>query len=327
MKPNNIVFDWLSASQRRGLSLYLSSGAGIPDFFTNFSEIGSISSINVLQNAIVAPSYNRSNSSAWDLVAQEASILRERFKDIENIHLFEIAEAIQGATFPVTFEFFEHGNLASYTTISSGLLGNKLVLESLRQSLSSDSKKLALNHFEVECEWSTFEGPVQTVLDQNKPGLPIFLLVNSRLGNSPNPRQLLKNIYDSMPFGSYLIVGQSLNRNLNEDSIARDYQEVVDRPDCFMGNKEVGSLISPNSKIKMTWDETSEYRQALAKIKIEDDVFVEDVFIAAGTEISLFSSKRFGLSQIISMFEDLNFQIIDLVLGYNQPSSLFLLRK
>lgn len=327
MQPKNVIFDWLTTSQRRGLSLYLSGGVGIPDFFTNFSDVGTKSSVNVLENSIIASSYNRSNFNAWDLITQEASILRERFKDVENIHLFEVAEAIQGATFPLTLEFFEHGNLASYTTVSSGLLANKMVLNSLKQSLQPTKNSFSLNHFEVECEWQSFEGPVQTVLDRNKPGLPIFLLINSRLGNSPNPRQLLKNIYDSMPHGSYLIVGQTLHRHLNEDGVTRDYQEMVDKPNLFMGNKEVASKISPNAKIEIKWQETGEFHEASAVIKNETAVIVEDVLLEAGQEISLFSSKRFLLSQIIGMFEDLDFQIADLVLGYKQPSSLFLLKK
>jgi len=327
MQPKNVTFDWLSDSQRRGLSLYLSSGVGIPDFFTNFSDVGTKSSINVLQNSIIATSYNRSNFNAWDLITQEASILRERFKDVENIHLFEVAESIQGATFPLAVEFFEHGNLASYTTISSGLLANKSVLSSLKNSLIPQVKPISYNHFEVECEWQSFEGAVQTTLDRNEPGLPIFLLINSRLGNSPNPKQLLKNVYDSMPYGSYLVLGQTLHRNLNEDDVARDYQAMVDRQDCFMGNKEVANLISPESKIQIKWRESGEFNEAVAVIKNHAAVSVEDVLIEANQELSLFSSKRFVLSQIIGMFEELDFQIVDLVLGYKQPSSLFLLKK
>jgi|GEM_PF-6627048 len=327
MQPKNVTFDWLTAAQRAGLSQYLASGVGIPDFFTNFSEVGIKSSVNVLQNSIIATSYNRSNFNAWDLVTQEASILRERFKEVENIHLFEVAEAIQGATFPLALEFFEHGNLSSYTTISSGLYANQSVINSLKQSLIPQTKPISYNHFEVECEWQSFEGAVQTTLDRNEPGLPIFLLINSRLGNSPNPRQLLKNIYDSMPYGAYLVLGQTLQKNLNEDDVVRDYQNMVDRNDCFMGNKEVSNLISPDSKIRIKWNEKDLYPEAVAVIQNQAPVFVEGVLLQENQEISLFSSKRFVLSQIISMFEELDFQIVDLVLGYKQPSSLFLLKK
>lgn len=327
MQVKNVTFDWLTTSQRRGLSLYLGNGVGIPDFFTNFSDAGTKSSVNVLENSIIASSYNRSNFSGWDLVTQEASILRERFKDIENIHLFEVAEAIDGAALPLTLEFFEQGNLSSYTTISSGLLGNKLVLQSLKQLLLEKQQPISYNHFEVECEWRSFEGPVQTILDTNPNGIPIFMLMNSRLGNSPNPKNLLKNIYDSMPYGSYLVVVQTLHRHLNEDSVVRDYQGISDRPDCFMGNKEVAELITQNAKIQMKWRESGEFHEAFATIQNQAHVMVEGVEIEAGQEISIFSSKRFILSQIIGMFESLDFQIVDLVLGYKQPSSLFLLKK
>jgi hypothetical protein len=300
----------------------------IPVLITNHSKY-SLQSFNGFNHQKFA-GLNTGNSISSDLrlIMNEAEIISYRFRHSDKINLFQFSGFVFYANFPLIINFLQNRNLNSFTTISDCRPSNLESFENLKKYCSFHKYKLPLlEEIFVEPDWTIFKEEVNKTIKKVGNGTNIFSLSSSWLGNYSDPQNLLTNIYNSIPNNGYLIIVQYLYRGLNENQVVSEYDNIFQKPDCFLATKEIADLISQSNEFSFDWNDDPQNPGIIGRLKLNSDVEIEGVEFLKNQRIQLFTSKRFKLGHLINILEDLKFTILDITNDEKRPGAMFLLQK
>ncbi len=323
-----VTFDWLTDQQRQKIAESLYKNKEIPVLITNHSKHSLESFKKFNEQKFIGLNTGTTISSDLRLVVNEAEIISYRFRHSHKVNLFELLSYTFYASFPFVIKFLQNRNLNSFTTVSDSLASNLESFNNVKNYCANNKYKLpTLQEIFVEPDWFSFKNEVNQIIKKVGDGTNIFLLSSSCLGNYSDPKNLLTNIYNSIPENSYLIIVQNLYRGLNENDIVNDYTNIYKKSEHFLATKEIANLISDSNEFSFKWSDNPQEPGVSSSLRIKYDVEIEGVEFNKGDNIQLFTSKRFKLGNLISTLEDLNFKILDITNDENRPGSMFLVQK
>jgi Histidine-specific methyltransferase, SAM-dependent len=253
-----------------------------------------------------------------------------RMLDYNKYVLFDLAETNGLSSLPFVHQLLiEEDRLARYVPVTPNPLLNRFAISNLEQYISTvrlpEKRSLQSEYVNVDLELYNFADEalyIEKQVQEEDTG-SLFLLLNSRLGNSTNPRRMLKNIYDSMSSNQYLIVLQRIYRDNIEDMIVSDYRRVLN--DAVLGIEEIAPLLSPDFNTFVRWDE--QISGVKVGITSNTDSQFEEVSIKRHEEITFFRSVSFLEEELRNLFKTTGFTIRHIVYDDCMDHGLFLLRK
>lgn len=258
--------------------------------------------------------------------------MSKKFEEFSRVNLIEVAEPFGDGALPLLLDAFDKKKLGSYIAVSPDKGINDAAIGFLKR-IGMDFYGKLQTHADVvvEVESNTFGIQIRDALGSSYDSttVNVFTLMNSRLGNSPDPRLMLKNIYDSMETGDYFALQQGIYRSGSEERLVRDYTTLFSTPNVFVGAKEIGSSLSPEqdkqSMFRVYWDE--DFSGVKAYVTPDRDVSFLNVDLKAGEKIDLFRSKRFQETELKNILKLTGFKIEGVFFDSDEDNALYILKK
>lgn len=254
-----------------------------------------------------------------------ASIARRT--NSHKINLFDIAETTGESILPLIYDLIEEDLLYQYIPVTCSYALNEVAIERLTLfCLNARLPVLKHDAIVAEPEISDFRPLViDSILDSPDTTHNVFLLNNSRLGNSLEPIKMLSNIYRSMDQGDNLMIVQGIYRSGVEATLLADYRSMFSDPVYMQNDIEMAAQISQETDFQVTWDST--ISGVKLSFKTVADTKFAGVDLTSGEEITLFRSVRFQENTLRQMFREVGFKILDIAYDDEMDNALFFLEK
>ena len=309
------------------IATHLAIHSEIPDFLYWYSD-KIVESFGAFSEKRLVPT--DSNSHIFNekgLFSREISPLRTRLDRFTKINVFEISEVIADTCLPLIFELAENRKLGYYVPVSGQAKLNEMARDRILDLNEQCNFKIQSQIITVEPELFSFKAQINDVVrNQNTNFANLFVLAGSRLGNSINPKQYLKNIYDSMSEGDYFSILQAIYSPGNEADIVLDYEEImIDQSNSGLDDL-LDETVFPSKKMYFKWDE-EKVNGVRVYSKADKDGEIFGTEIKEGQEITRFRSTRFPEMVLRKMFKEIGFKIIDISFDEHENYALFFLEK
>lgn len=321
---------WLTPTLATHATQSIVDNGTIPDFITYYSPFAA-SSLRNIQEVEIIPENSMTLYKQKGLQTREAEMIRRRLYRFNNINLIDLAETTGDSPLPFILETLESEQLDKYMVVTANPAINEMAANRLKGFVMNSGRmpKFEARQFVCEIELNPFDHLIAEALkdDDYNSTANLYLLMNSRLGNSSNPEKFLTNIYRSMQSGDYIAIAQALYKSGTEDDIAKDYMNLVSRPDCFMGLKSLGAILDPEGEIETYWSETEEFTGVRIGININRVGVFNGLDLAQNDSISLMQTARFKPESLLQLVQRVGFNIIEISMDEDEENAIFFLVK
>jgi len=264
-------------------------------------------------------------SESRKLLLQESIFVSYRLRKFSKINFFDLYEAGLTTSLKFTVPFLEEGRLNKYIMASSSESGNQKGLSAFKSFIFSKGFQSESSSFLANFNLQNHLADVVSLAPTDKDTVNLFFLGESVLGNHLRPQAMLKNIYNSMLSGDFLIISQDIYRDSREDLWVADYLNCL--AESFSISKELANTLSQGYPLKAVWEDKQGFRGVKIKTQIQKPVSFAGVDLKEGQIVDLFRSTRFLEAEIISMLTKLNFKMIEVVYGNDMNTAMFVVQK
>jgi uncharacterized SAM-dependent methyltransferase len=313
---------------------FLANHQEIPDLFGYYSPEIVSDYQNVYLKKMVPSDNNNIIHQELDLLDSGVESVKIRLNSYDNVNIFDLASTTGDSTLPLIFELLEQEKNVKYIPITANKLLNDFAQKNVLE-FSQQPQKNKLETADIRCELE-FHDCRSEVLDilkdvDNYTNANLFLLLDSRLGNSLSPFNFLTNIHKSMGQGDYLVLIQSIFRSGTEDMLVADFNNLASQTDSFRPTKDFSKMFSQDpSSTSMIWVEGKsklEVGSIQCKVKVDSDKTVFGVDFSAGDDVGIFRSSRFERYNLEKMIRSTGFKIMEISFDSNDDNALFFLKK
>lgn len=291
----------------------------IPEYVPNLSNLDESYTNKILADI------SSITSTEMNLLHQEIEIVYKRIVGYDKFNIYDVGFTTGISTLPFILELLQENALKRYIPVTANPYMNEHAINSLKaftlMSTLPEFKSTSILH---EPELAPFRENVQKTEQKDKTVVNLFVMMNSILGNYTNPKQVLRNIYESMGNGDYLSVVQGVYHSGSEDLLVKDYSIMLN---SMRDTQDIAKLLNPNAQFKVFWDDREGERGIKISFDIDEPVQLENSVFDTGQSITVLRSRRFGTQELERMFVDVGFTIQSISFDSTGNSSLFFVTK
>lgn len=262
-----------------------------------------------------------------ELVSAEAEFITRRLKGFKKVNFVNLGEEGFKDSLELMKPFLQENILNKYVMASRSDKLNHQWIEDAKLFASSYQAKFESYPFKANFDLQSYASTLKPLTGLGEDMTSLFFLPKSSLGKYFNPQRVIKNIYNSMNSGDYLIVSQDIYREGSESLWTGSYTEYLAPDKNLAVQKELAKDLSKDSKIQAVWEDKEDFKGIKLRIKIKDPVRFAKVSLKADQEVDIFRSAKFEESQLKNMFLETNFKIIETVYEKKADTILLILQK
>ncbi len=302
----------------------------LPDWIHYYHPNGSVSLAEIHERKLIPSSQNTLFYKENALLLDQAEYLIQRLEQYDKVNIFEIFEVSGISSLPFTVSLMETGQLNKYIPVTATNMHNQFAINKFKDStaLLPNASKISYDSVKLNIEIADFNSIVVDVTkteraNSNLKTANMFLLMNSYLGNSLYPNRILKNIYDSMLTGDYLVISQGIYADNMEDMLINDYRNILSKDGVMVSEKELAKNFTNNPNLEVMWDDSGENAGVRIGVRVEKDMDFFGINVIEGSLVKLFRSQRFLESNLKKMIHKAGFRLINVTYGDDMDSGLF----
>jgi uncharacterized SAM-dependent methyltransferase len=320
--------DWLNQNLIQQTIHYITTINQIPDYIGYYSPhiVKGLLSIN--EHKLLPSKSNRILHLEKELLHQSADRIALRFQNYSKINLLAVSEVSIEFAAPLLYEFAKTKSLSAYTSVTPNILLNDFNVKQVQEYLSDFKfENIALKKIQTEPELESCKNEIQNIEKELDLEINIFLVLGSRLGNSPDPQRMLKNIAKSMNPGDHLIILQGILNEYNKELLLNDYQEVLLEDIYKKNDDDIISRITSDFVKSVQWFNQNQFQGVELSIKLNNDEHFHSLSLSKGQEISIFRSIRFDPSQLEKMISGEDLSMINISYDTDKNFGLYIAKK
>lgn len=268
------------------------------------------------------------------LMFDEAAFIKQRIEENDVINVFDLAETSGTSSLPFVYELLADQNiLGTYVAGTLNSAANRMAVQNLQnfvlQARLMDPNKETFKAETLSRNFN-FEDASDIVADINTNNSSakfcnLFLLLNSCLGNSPDPKAMLRNIYKSMFNGDYLVVLQGIQVAGKESLLVSDYHNLYENPEGVSVSRDIARIFDPSGKLNVNWN--SDWNGVQISVTNRQPNTVFGVDLEENQEITLLRSMRFEDSYLKQTFEKIGFRVVSVTYDPGMNNGMYFLKK
>lgn len=322
------------------LARHVKSYNEIPDFFGYYSPQIVEDFSNVYSHKILPGDKNQILHTELSLLDKAAQLAVLKLKLFDHINIFDLASTTGDGCLPLILDLLIEEKTVNYTPVTSNIKLNRFAISKIKEMVLLEKLSgFSSDSVETELEVSDCQKEILKIKNKFDPqqSSNLFLLLDSRLGNSINPGVFLRNISNSMTSGDFLILVQSIFSPGRESYHLTDFQNLLNCPSTFEPTKEFAKLfMHPEERsidnILVQWyegDKETDFKtpRVICKVKNRRKSLFHELEIEADKEITIFRSTRFYRSYLESLILTSGLNIVEIGLDESYDNAFFFLKK
>jgi hypothetical protein len=268
------------------------------------------------------------------LMFDEASFIKQRIEENDVINVFDLVETSGTSSLPFVYELLaDQKMLGTYVAGTLNNSANRTAIQNL-QNFVLQARLMDPNEGTFKGETLSrnfiFEDAADIVADINtknsaSKACNLFLLLNSALGNAPDPEVMIKNIYKSMFNGDYLVVLQGIYVAGKESLLVSDYHNIYSNPDSVPVSRSIARIFDPEGNFNVNWNNDWNGVEISITNRTPQNVFGVD--LEENQEITLLRSMRFEDGYLKQTFEKIGFRIVSVSYDTGMHNGMYFLKK
>ncbi len=320
---------WLNDELKSLVYYYLQKDKEIPDYIGYYSPLIVEGLSTIIQSKLLP--YKQNNLLYLDkiILYEESKNIAQRVSHIDYIHVVGVSGVTIESCASLLGELAIQKNLYCYTSVTPKAELNQLNIDQTKDYLQEiKDTNLKTHQIQIEPELHSF-GNLLDEPEEGKKTHRMFLLLDSRLGNSPDPKFLLKNIAASMRKQDYLILVQELYNPGCEPLLIADYNEALLDKVYAKNDIEIANSITPNHRFLVSWFNNyhGQYQGVTLDILLKEKVQINNLIFEEGQTISLFKAITFTKSQMREIFDFASLVTVHISYDREQNLGLYILQK
>jgi hypothetical protein len=325
-----ILPNWVNVNLANQIARNIHQKSEFPDIVTFYSPDVAQSMSNSMEWEILPSDENRLLHSSKGLLSRDAEFIYKRLDRFSKVNLIDMAETTGDSSLPLILELIQGEKMSKYIPATPNQTINDLAIRRLRLfAINIRSSLKSSESIIADLEVSDFKTLALDALrsDEMEDTGNLFIMMNSRLGNSPNPQLMLKNVYNTMSQGDFFVLLQGIYRSGSEDILASDYGNLYTTPGSFIVAKSILTQFNPEPEYISYWEDSDKFMGVKVKVKVAQDISIAGAEIATNQEIDVFTSHRFDESRLKNMLKTTGFKIIDVAYDETMDHGLFFMEK
>jgi len=328
-KKNRKKFHMYSANAISFATLDLARYSEIPSYIRN-GHVGMLKALMYENRYLLKDSEPQEKlflTKKSTLISKEASHIAGRLKRFAKINLINLDEDGLNDSLNLITPLLEEGRLAKYIMASQSEMINDQWVNSAQIHALKYNIKLPGSSLEANFDMQSYRSALSSLAPVDQDTANLFFIGESALGNYLEPARILKNIYDSMHSGDYLVISQDLYNPGTEKFWVGNYINYMAPEKNFAVAKEFADDLSQDCPIEVTWEEKNGFRGIKFRIEIQEPVRFANVDLQEKQKVDIFRSTRFTELELKKMIFKLDFRIVQILYGDNMDTALFVLQK
>jgi len=261
------------------------------------------------------------------LVSKEAGYIANRLKRFAKINFINLHQIGLNESLGLITPLLEQGRLGRYIMAGESDMvndqwANSAQIHASRYDIKLDTKCLKTN-FDIY----SYQSALSSLAPVDQDTANLFFLGESTLGTYLSPARILKNIYDSMHCGDYLVISQDLYRPGTEHFWVGNYINYMAPQKNFTVAKEFADDLSRDCPIEVTWEEKNGFRGVKFRVEIQEPIRFANVDLQEKQKVDFFRCTRFTELELKKMIFKLDFRIVQILYGDNMDNALFVLQR
>jgi hypothetical protein len=261
------------------------------------------------------------------LISKEASYIASRLKRFVKVNFINLHEYGLNESLGLITPLLEEGRLARYIIASQSEMINDQWANSAQIHASRYDTKLDTKCLKTNFDIYSYKSALSSLAPVDQDTANLFFIGESALGNYLEPARILKNIYDSMHCGDYLVISQDLYRPSTEKFWVGNYINYLAPQKNFAVTKEFVNDLSQDCPIEVTWEEKNGFRGVKFRVEIQEPIRFANVDLQEKQKVDIFRSTRFTELELKKMIFKLDFRIVQILYGDHMDTALFVLQR
>jgi len=328
-KKNRKRFHMYSANAISFVTLDLARYSEIPESIHN-DHVGALKALMYANRYLIDASEPQEKfllTKKMSLISKEASYVASRLKRFAKINLINLHESGLNESLELITPLLEQGRLSRYVMAGQSDMINDQWANSARIHASRYDIKLDTKCLKANFDIYSYKSALSSLAPVDQDSTNLFFMGESSLGNYLEPARILKNIYDSMHSGDYLVISQDLYRPSTEKFWVGNYINFLAPQKNFAVTKEFANDLSQDYPIEVTWEEKNGFRGIKFRVEIQEPVRFAGVDLQEKQKVDIFRSTRFTELELKKMILKLDFRIVQILYGDNMDNALFVLQR
>jgi hypothetical protein len=306
------------------LTPYLAERREINSFIKLYSP--DVSAFDDSQDFKMLPDLSQVLHNEKNLMAREIDFLPGKLGLEYKINIFDMGIPNGLNIFPLVYKLFESDVMGTYVPVAPNVdrcrhANRKLEIFCKRANLPELEYDMIL----VDPNFTDFKTQVLDVIkSQEEHHTNLFMLPLPYLGVVANPGQYLRNIYESMPQGSYLVILQSLYRPGTEHALVADHLEMSQ---YMRVTKNVADMINPKGVITADWSDRDDNPAVHLYVNVDEPVNIAGVDLDSGEKVSVFRFSLFERIYFENLVREAGFKVRDMAFDDHMDNTIFFLSK
>jgi hypothetical protein len=307
------------------LTKHLGDNRAIADFVKVYSP-DSFLAFDEAQEFKIIPDLSKVLHNERSLMAREIDFLPEKIGDSHKINIFDLGIPNGVNIFPLVYKLFDSGLMGTYVPVSPLIDQCQHAQRKLKVFCQhSNFPNLEYDYIVADPNFVNFKTQVVDVLNnQEEDHANLFIIALPYIGTLVHPETFLRNVYDSMPDGSYLVLLQSIYRPGTEHQLIGDFQEMSK---YMKVTHNLGRLVNEQAKIETIWDDSDINPTIRMQVKVDKPVELAGVELQTGEDVKVFKHTFFNRLLLENLVRSAGFRIQDMAFDENMDNTIFLLNK
>jgi len=328
-KKNRKRFHMYSANAISFATLDLARYSEIPDSIHS-DHVGLLKTLTYENRYLLEASEPEEKfllTKKMSLISKEAGYIASRLKrfakvNFINLHISGLNESLELIT-----PLLEQGRLGKYVMAGQSDMINDQWANSAQIHASKHNTKLETKCLKTNFDIYSYQSALSSLAPVDQDTANLFFLGESTLGNYLSPARILKNIYDSMHCGDYLVISQDIYVPGTEHFWVGNYINYMAPQKNFAVAKEFADDLSQDCPIEVTWEDKNGFRGVKFRVEIQEPVRFANVDLQEKQKVDIFRSTRFTELELKKMIFKLDFRIVQILYGDNMDNALFVLQR
>jgi uncharacterized SAM-dependent methyltransferase len=328
-KKNRKRFHMYSANAISFVTLDLARYSEIPESIHN-DHVGALKALMYANRYLIDASEPQEKfllTKKMSLISKEASYVASRLKRFAKINLINLHESGLNESLELITPLLEQGRLGRYVMAGQSDMINDQWANSAQIHASRYNTKLETKCLKANFDIYSYKSALSSLAPVDQDSTNLFFMGESSLGNYLEPARILKNIYDSMNCGDYLVLSQDLYNPGTEKFWVGNYINFLAPQKNFAVTKEFANDLSQDCPIEVTWEEKNGFRGVKFRVEIQEPIRFANVDLQEKQKVDIFRSTRFTELELKKMIFKLDFRIVQILYGDNMDNALFVLQK
>jgi len=261
------------------------------------------------------------------LISRQAGYIASRLKPSTKVNFINLDEDGLNDSLNLITPQLEQGRLAKYIMAAQSDMINCQWLNSAQIHAQQYDAQIQTDSLVADFDIYSYKSALSSLAPVDQDSTNLFFMGESSLGNYLEPARILKNIYDSMNCGDYLVLSQDLYNPGTEKFWVGNYINFLAPQKNFAVTKEFANDLSQDYPIEVTWEEKNGFRGIKFRVEIQEPVRFANVDLQEKQEVDIFRSTRFTELELKKMVLKLDFRIVQILYGDNMDTALFVLQR